>query len=206
MEPRADTNWDLGILATKAQRRKEWKQDLAFLNVFVHSWQKAIVTTALFLSFLILAGNNLYGQEIRKVKITDVEKIIRESKSPLIVNMWATWCVPCVEELPYFQEEVKEHNKKARSGDSIRLLLVSLDFKESYPEKMKKFMQKRKISAEVAWLDETNADYFCPKIDPQWSGAIPATLFIDNAKGYRHFVEEQLKHDQLKKEISAMLR
>lgn len=162
--------------------------------------------TVLLICCFLWAGKDLYSQEIRKVKITDVEKIIAESKSPLIVNMWATWCVPCVEELPYFQEEVKQHNKKAGPGDSIRLLLVSLDFKEAYPEKMKKFMEKRKISAEVIWLDETDADYFCPKIDPKWSGAIPATLFIDNTKGYRQFVEAQIKHEQLKKEITALIQ
>ncbi len=138
------------------------------------------------------------SQEIRSVKITDVEKIIAESKTPLIINIWATWCKPCIEELPYFQEEVKKH-------DSLQLLLVSLDFKEAFPEVIEKFMKKRKVSATVVWLDETNADYFCPKIDPKWSGAIPATLFINNKTGYRNFVEQQISHEKLKKEIMAIL-
>jgi len=147
---------------------------------------------------LIAAG--IYGQEIRRVKITEVEKIIAESKTPLIINMWATWCVPCVQELPYFQDEVKKYRK-----DSVQLILVSLDFKESYPEVITKFMEKRKITAPVAWLDETNADYFCPKIDAKWSGAIPATLFINNKSGYRKFMESQISHDDLKKEIRKLI-
>ena len=140
------------------------------------------------------------AQEVRKVKITEVETIIAESKTPMIVNVWATWCVPCVEEMPYFLKEVKEHSK-----DSLRLLLVSLDFEESFPGDIIKFMKKRKLSTSTLWLDETNADYFCPKIDPKWSGAIPATLFIDNKRGYRKFVEEKLSHEDLKKEIMALL-
>lgn len=141
-----------------------------------------------------------FGQQVKSVKITELEKIIAESKTPMIINMWATWCVPCIEELPYFQEESKKHQK-----DSVQLLLVSLDFKEAFPAGIVKFMKKRNIIAPVVWLDETNADYFCPKFDVKWSGAIPATLFINNKSGYRKFVEEQLSHEELKTEIMALL-
>lgn len=167
---------------------------------------KTIVMRKFYLiATLLLISVSVFSQEVRSVKITDVEKIIAESKTPLIINMWATWCVPCVEELPYFQQEVALHNASAGPGDSIQLLLVSLDFKESFPEKIRKFMKKRNVTAEVVWLDETNADYFCPKIDAKWSGAIPATLFINNKTGYRNFIEEQISREKLKKEIMAIL-
>lgn len=149
---------------------------------------------------LLLAGA-AGGQEVKKVKITDVEKLIAESHTPLIVNFWATWCKPCVEEIPYFISEVN-----ARPGDSIQLLLVSLDFKEAFPAEITAFLAKQKFTATTWWLDETNADYFCPKVDARWSGAIPATLFINNKKGYRKFFEEQLSHEELKKEIMAILQ
>ena len=155
--------------------------------------KRIIISVVAFFTML-----SCFSQEIRRVKITEVEKIIAESKTPLIINIWATWCKPCIEELPYFQEEIKKH-------DSLQLLLVSLDFKEAFPDGITKFMNKRKITAPVVWLDETNADFFCPKIDPKWSGAIPATLFINNKTGYRHFVEEQISHEKLKQEIMALL-
>ena len=155
--------------------------------------KRIIISVVAFFTML-----SCFSQEIRKVKITEVEKIIAESKTPLIINIWATWCKPCIEELPYFQEEIKKH-------DSLQLLLVSLDFKEAFPDGNTKFMNKRKITAPVVWLDETNADYFCPKIDPKWSGAIPATLFINNKTGYRNFVEAQISREKLKKEIMAIL-
>ena len=68
------------------------------------------------------------------------------------------------------------------------------------------YVKNRKFDAPMVWLDETNADYFCPKIDAKWSGAIPATLFINNKTGYRNFFEEQISHETLKLEIKAILK
>lgn len=155
----------------------------------------------LILMGMIFLTEAVPAQDVKKIKADELEKFILESKGPLIVNMWATWCKPCIEELPYFLEEAKKHQK-----DSVQLILVSLDFKETYPQKVIAFAKKKDITVPIRWLDETDADYFCPKVDPKWSGAIPATLFINNKTGYRHFVEEQLSHERLKLEIMAILK
>lgn len=144
--------------------------------------------------------NGLFAQEIKQVKISDLEKTIAESKTPLVINFWATYCKPCVEEIPYFQKEVKKHEK-----EGVQLLLVSLDLQSFYPEKIKTFAKGKQFTAPIVWLNETNADYFCPKVDPKWSGVLPATLFINNKKGYRKFFEEQLSEETLRKEIMAIL-
>jgi thiol-disulfide isomerase/thioredoxin len=153
-----------------------------------------------FTGLIFFLSATVNGQAVKRVKITDLEKTITESKTPLIINFWASWCKPCLEEIPYFMEEVQKHGK-----DSLQLLLVSLDMKDAFPAQIMKTIAKRKIAVPVQWLDETNADYFCPKVDPKWSGAIPASLFINNKTGYRKFFEEQLSHEKLKKEIMAIL-
>lgn len=140
------------------------------------------------------------AQEIKRIKITDLEMTIKESKTPLVVNFWATFCKPCLEEIPYFHEVIKNHKQ-----DSVQLLLVSLDLEDYYPTKLRTFAAKQKYTAPIAWLDEFNADYFCPRIDSSWSGAIPATLFVNNRLGYRKFYEEQLSREKFKKEIMAIL-
>jgi len=152
------------------------------------------------LLMIVFVAVTTHGQAVKAVKITDLEKMIAESRTPLIVNFWATWCKPCLEEIPYFMEEAKLHK-----NDSLQFLLVSLDMKDAFPLQILNTVKKRKITVPVQWLNETNADYFCPKIDPKWSGAIPASLFINNKTGYRKFFEEQLSHEKLKNEIDKLL-
>lgn len=144
---------------------------------------------------LSLAG---FGQEAQKIKITDLEKIVSESQGPLIVNFWATFCKPCMEEIPHFQKMQSKYEK-----EGLRMVFVSLDLQDDYPKKVNAFIKKKKMS--TYFLDETNADYFCPKVDEKWSGAIPATLFINNKKSYRKFVEEQVSEDVLENEIFNIL-
>ena len=162
------------------------------LNFQVNMRRKILLVVAVFFS---LIG---FSQEAKKIKITEIEKMISESKGPLIVNFWATFCKPCMEEIPHFQKMLSKYEK-----DGLQILFVSLDLQDAYPAKVNAFIKKRKMSA--VWLDETNADYFCAKVDEKWSGAIPATLFINNGKNYRKFVEEQISEEVLEKEILTLL-
>ncbi|WP_165871373.1 TlpA disulfide reductase family protein [Flaviaesturariibacter flavus] len=136
---------------------------------------------------------------VPKVKIDALEKMIAESDRPTVVNFWATFCAPCVKEIPYFQGLVKKYEKAG-----VRLLLVSLDMPEDYA-KVGAFAKKRGFTAPVYFLDETNADLFCPRVDPKWSGAIPATLFINRATAYRSFYEEGVSKEAFEKELKKML-
>lgn len=157
---------------------------------------KRIALIACFLFFLL----EINAQSIPNWKITELEEFINKSETPVIINFWATYCAPCLKELPYFQELVKNYEKKG-----VKLILVSLDFKEAYPDKIKKISGKLKFTAPIVWLDETNADYFCPKVDNKWSGVMPATLFINNKTGFRSFFEESIPKIKLEQEIIKMI-
>lgn len=135
------------------------------------------------------------GQEIKRWKMKDLQEYLRKSESALIVNFWATFCKPCVEEIPYFQT-ISEKYK-----DSVKLLLVSLDLPGWYPQKIDQFAKKNGFTAEIVWLDETDADYFCPLIDSSWSGAMPATLILNKGTGYRKFYQQPLKPEFLEARI-----
>ena len=150
----------------------------------------------LFLFFVVFA----HSQDVKSVKVTELESTIKESKTPLIVNFWATFCVPCLEEIPYFQEITGRYKAK-----NVSLVFVSLDMKAAYPVKVNDMAKRLKLTYPVVWLNETDADYFCPKIDTSWTGGMPSSLFVNNATGYHKFYEEPLSKEKLEKEIQVML-
>lgn len=137
---------------------------------------------------------------VRKVRITDLESYIAASDHPLIVNFWATFCVPCVREIPYFESTVARYRDQR-----VELILVSLDLPDYYPGKIVAFARQRGFTSPIWWLNETNADYFCPKVDPGWTGGIPSSLFVNNKTHYRRFFDRQLTDLQVDPEIRKML-
>jgi thiol-disulfide isomerase/thioredoxin len=147
--------------------------------------------------FFFHAANS---QQVAKYKIQDVVKYMDTATVPLVVNFWASWCKPCVEEIPWFEKAVAEYAK-----DKVRLLLVSLDFEEDYPNGIIAFAKKKGYRSSLAWLDETNADEFCPAIDPTWSGAIPATVFVNKAFNYRLFIGHQIPEPRLALELKKLV-
>jgi hypothetical protein len=79
----------------------------------------------------------------------------------------------------------------------VKLLLVSLDFKESFPDKISNFADKRKFTSPIVWLDETNADYFCPKVDNKWSGVMPRHYLSTIKKGIAAFLKKRCQKKNL---------
>jgi thiol-disulfide isomerase/thioredoxin len=137
----------------------------------------------------------LKGQDIPVWKLADLQKLSSENDSTTyVINFWATWCGPCVKELPYFEDlnkTVAEHN--------IQVVLVSLDFADALETRVKPFVQKRQLKSRVVLLDEPNYNKWLPLISEKWSGSIPATLCINKSKGIYEFVEGQWHAGELRK-------
>ena len=115
-----------------------------------------------------------------------------------VFNFWATWCGPCVAELPYF-----ERLRQNTQGQKIRIILVSLDFVKELDKKLIPFLRRRQLSNEVLVLDQDGVNEWMERIDPEWSGSIPATLMIQGKK--RRFYERVFKHEELESTVSEFL-
>ena len=137
-------------------------------------------------------------QTFKEIKLEDITiynkfdqfepRISSDRTRPLVVNFWATWCKPCVAELPYF---LSLHEKY---GDKIDMLLVSLDFPKQVEKKLVPFLNKHQIKPEVVLLADSKQNTWIDKIDPEWSGAIPLTLIIQN--GQQSMFEQEFESQQ----------
>lgn len=152
-----------------------------------------------FFCLIYLISSGLFSQKVSVIKITDLEKRINNpSDTTYIVNFWATWCAPCVKELPDFDSISKTYSGK------VKVIFVTMDFKEDIDTKVRPFLIKKPLVSEVLLLDEVNGNYFIPKISDKWTGAIPATLILNNNKKYRNFFERKLNYIFLKEEIEKL--
>ncbi len=155
-----------------------------------------------FLFFLLLFSQRQgFTQAIPQMKAGELNAYIAKSSKPLVVSFWATWCGSCIEEIPYFISTIQEKYK-----DQVELVLVSLDIKSYYPKRIEAFAAKKNFNVPVVWLNEANADIFCPAIDPQWSGAIPSTLMVNNSKQYRKFYEVGMSPLQFDRNVKLLLK
>jgi thiol-disulfide isomerase/thioredoxin len=146
-----------------------------------------------FTLMMIVKGVN--SQSISKWKIEDVVRSYSAKNDTVyVVNFWATFCKPCNEEIPDFIRLVEKYKTQ-----KVKLLLVSLDLPSYVPVKLPAFIKKYKYNTNHVWLNETNADRFCPMIDEKWSGAIPSTIIVNNNTGYRKFVEDQISASDFEK-------
>ncbi|MEP0262852.1 TlpA disulfide reductase family protein [Dokdonia sp.] len=114
-----------------------------------------------------------------------------------VVNFWATWCQPCVKELPYFEKV-----NTLYADQDVDVILVSLDFPD-HIERLSRFIEKHNIQSEVVFLDDGDANNWIPKVDVSWSGAIPATIIYTKEK--RSFYERSFTYDELEKELKLFL-
>lgn len=131
---------------------------------------------------------------VKTVDYSELEDYLSKSTAAItVVNFWATWCKPCIKELPYFE---KIHAKYDQAG--VEVILVSLDFLDQI-ERLEKFIAKRNLKSEVVLLDDPDANSWINKIDKSWSGAIPATIIFNQKK--KSFYERSFTFQELEKEI-----
>lgn len=141
--------------------------------------------------FLFLCRSAASCQTVNPITVDQLnERISKGLDTTFVINFWATWCGPCKKELPSF---IKLENEYAK--DKMKLLLISVDYKSVLSGKVVPYMKKFKKREDLFWLDEKNEQDYIDRIDKNWSGGLPATLFIK--AGRRRFFETGFTYPDL---------
>jgi len=100
-----------------------------------------------------------------------------KSDTTYVINFWATWCKPCVAELPFFNNTARE-----LKGKKVQFIFVCLDFISTIEKKVKPFLIKNPLAGKVVILGDQDINTWGSEVDPKWDGAIPVTMLVGNNK------------------------
>lgn len=138
------------------------------------------------------------AQKASVVKFNALQNLIESSDKRIkVINFWATWCAPCIKELPLFEA------LNASQPEGVEVTLINLDFADKI-DKVNSFLARKNIKAKVLLLDEVDYNKWIDKVDKSWSGAMPATLIVNSSTGKRRFVERELAEGDLEKLINEV--
>ncbi len=119
----------------------------------------------------------------------------KDDGNTYIVNFWATWCQPCIAEMPFFEQVYAE-----QKDNNVRVILVNLDMPNMWKSRLEPYVEKNNIQSEVVILDDPKQNEWIPKVSEEWGGAIPATLIYNKDK--RSFYERGFTYEELNEELS----
>ncbi|MCC3153065.1 TlpA disulfide reductase family protein [Hymenobacter sp. BT770] len=158
-------------------------------------------TKVILLGLSLLLAAPSFAQQVAVIKFPELQKrLTRPTDTTYVINFWATWCAPCVKELPNFEQlRTTYANKK------LKVLLVSLDYASQLDKKIKPFVKQRSLKSEVVILNEPDPNSWLDKVDPKWSGALPFTLIVNNKTKKRVTFEKELSAVELKAALQPFL-
>lgn len=131
---------------------------------------------------------------------TQYEKRVQQQNDTLyVVNFWATWCKPCVQELPFFEKATQSFTSKP-----MKVILVSQDAKAKTVQ-VSDFLEKNNYTSECFLLSAGNPNVWINKIDTKWSGLIPMTIFYKAGKKVYFHEGDYASYEELEKIINSKL-
>lgn len=141
-----------------------------------------------------------FSQQVQLLTVEKLNERLEQGKdTTYVINFWATWCAPCIKELPYFEKLQKEKQK-----EKLKVLLVSVDFKSQLEKRVIPFVGRHSLKNEVFLLDEQDQQEYIDRINKEWSGAIPATLFVKGKN--KNFLEQEFTYPQLLSEYNKIIK
>lgn len=137
-----------------------------------------------------------WNEEKAEVTVISAEELQKQltgaSEKYRLVNVWATWCGPCVAEM----EELVTIQRMYR-GREFELITVSVD-EPSAKDKVQQVLQSKHCSAHNYIVEVENQDELFDAVDRQWQGAVPYSLLIAPSGKVLHRVHGEFDPQEFK--------
>lgn len=164
-----------------------------------------ILTTVLFawgLGIRFFDYKHAFERNRPLVEITssEMKSFITTSKAKLVlVHIWASWCEPCIREMPNFKLLQQKY-----SPDDVQFYLISADEMDDRPT-ASKFLKDTGIDFRTYVIGEDPAK-FMQAIHPSWSGALPVTFLFKPGGALHSMILGESKLEQLEAKIALGVR
>ncbi|HSV89090.1 MAG TPA: TlpA disulfide reductase family protein [Bacteroidales bacterium] len=156
------------------------------------------------LSLIIFTGKESFSKEpaTRKIPVVSFDELYpllnRNNDTTYVINFWATWCAPCIREIPAFEKLYEKYQ-----AQKVKVILVSLDFPDHLQSRVIPFVERMDVKSDVILLDDPDANRWIPLVSENWTGAIPATLIYNRET--RQFFQREFYFEELEQIILSML-
>lgn len=158
-------------------------------------------------SFFVITLLLLFGctstQEKKIMVDTSATELVNhiesfKGKKPVLVNYWATWCIPCIEEFPYIMKLKEEY------GDEFELIFVSGDFEEA-KEEAKEFLKEQNVDF-TTYYKTGKDNEFIQTVSESWSGALPYTVIYSKDGSVSVEWEGKAEYEQFESELIKVIK
>lgn len=131
-------------------------------------------------------------QEVQLIKANEINPLVESfaGEKAVLMNIWATWCVPCVEEFPYLVRLQKEY------PDQLQVIFISADFPEEL-ERINQFLTQNEVGWQT-YLKDDRDEPFIDAVWTEWSGALPATVVYRKDGSRLTAFERPAKYEEFK--------
>ncbi len=149
--------------------------------------------------FFLLSLALLPERTVTVVSLPDLQnRTMKNNDTLYVVNFWATWCKPCVHEMPYFENAAERFKDQ-----KVKFVFVSMNSPKEAGQ-VKTFINQNQVKPDVLLLNAGNPNVWIDAIDSSWSGAIPATIMYKQGKT-ASFYEGEFTQQQLDSVIQKQI-
>ncbi|MGA7160577.1 MAG: TlpA disulfide reductase family protein [Bacteroidota bacterium] len=139
------------------------------------------------------------ARSVKPINVNGIERLLHDRKGKILfLNVWATWCQPCVEEFPDLVKVYEEYR-----DSPVDIVAISVDYPDEIESKIVPFLTSLNVPFTVYVADVKKDEDFINALNPAWSGAVPATFIFDAHGKQQKFMFGQKNYETFKADIDT---